>query len=481
LPKQDCHNDVSVGLDNNNFFLRNLFKQAVQAGLVWQHILERKMSATITFRQRILRAGSWTIGASVGSQLIRLASNLVMTRLLVPEMFGVMALANAIMAGMQLLSDLGLKQNIVQSHNGNAPAFLNTVWTIQIMRGGLIWLLMLGIAGAIYLTDAVHWWHVDSVYADPILPYVIVALSFNAMIGGLESTRLATASRNLALGRMYLLDLTCNLAGVFFMVSWAMVDRSIWALVYGTLFTSALRVLASHTLLPGIRNRLHWDKDSLHEIFNFGKWIFLTSILGFLAANGDRLLLGGLIDPATLGIYSIAFMMVSAIRDAFAVMGSNVAFPAFSEIVRSRKAALKQAYYRFRLPMDVATLVAAGMLFAAGHLLIQFLYDDRYLEAGHMLEILCIGLLEVRFSLAIQCFMALGIPKLMVPLILIRILALFGLMPIAFNLWGLDGALWIVGSSALFALPVTFYFKAKHDLFDLKRELIVLPLIGVVF
>lgn len=419
------------------------------------------------------------MGASAASQLMRLASSLVMTRLLVPEMFGVMALANTIMAGMQLLSDLGLRQNVVQSRNGNMPAFLNTVWTVQIARGGLIWLMLLGAALAVHVVDEAHWWREGSVYADPVLPLVIAALSFNALIGGFESTRLATASRNLALGRVYLLDLGCNLAGVFFMVAWALLDRSIWALVYGTLFTSALRVAASHTLLPGSGNRLHWDKDSLREIFSFGKWIFLTSILGFLAANGDRLLLGGLTDPATLGLYSIAFMMVGAMRDAFAMMASNVAFPAFSEIVRTRKAALKESYYRFRLPMDAATLVAAGMMFAAGDLLIRLLYDDRYLQAGHMLEILSIGLLEVRYALAIQCFMALGMPKLMVPVIAVRTLALFGLMPVAFHFWGLDGALWVIGASAVLALPVTFHLKIGQGLFDLKRELIVLPLMVV--
>ena len=437
------------------------------------------MSITLTFRQRIVRAGSWSIGANAMSQVMRLGSNLIMTRLLVPELFGVMALANVIMAGMQLLSDLGLRQNIIQSRRGNDSVFLNTVWTVQIVRGGLIWLLMLVTAGAIYLSTTADLWHIDSVYAAPVLPLVIIALSFNALISGFESTRLATASRNLALGRTTLIDLSCNLAGVVFMVSWAMFDHSIWALVYGTLFTSALRVLASHTLLPGIRNRIHWEKASLLEIFSFGKWIFLTSILGFLAANGDRLLLGALVGPAVLGIYSIAFMMVSAFRDVFSQLSGNVAFPAFGEVVRNRNDALKRTYYKFRLPLDVASLLTAGILFSAGHLLIQFLYDDRYVMAGHMIEILCISLFEVRFILAGQCFMAMGLPRLLVPIISIRIAALFGLMPLAFYIWGLEGALWIAGGSGLFALPIIIYLKIKHGLFDLRRELSVLPLLAI--
>lgn len=430
-----------------------------------------------SLRSRVLRASGWTFGGHVAAQLLRLGSNLIMTRLLVPEMFGVMALANVVMVGLQLFSDLGLGQGIVQSRRGNDPSYLNTVWTAQIIRGGLLWLLALGIGLAIYLFAAWQWLPAGSVYVEPILPYVIAVLSFNALIGGFASTRLATASRNLALGRITLIELFSQVAALVLMIGWALWDRSVWALVAGSLLASMLRVFLGHAILPGERNTLHWDREAFREILGFGKWIFLTSILGFLAANGDRLLLGGLTDPATLGLYAIAFFMVSALQEVFTKLGGNVAFPALSEVVRERPEALKQAYYKFRLPLDAATLLATGLLFSAGHLLIQLLYDERYLAAGHMIEILCIALFEVRFSLAAQCFMAMGRPKLLVPIILVRLIALFGLLPLAYYGWGLNGALWIAGGSGLFALPVFIYLKIKHGLFDLRRELLVLPLL----
>ena len=143
--------------------------------------------------------------------------------------------------------------------------------------------------------------------------------------------------------------------------------------------------------------------------------------------------------------------------------------------MRERPEMLKQTYYKFRTPVDIATLLSAGLLFSAGHLLILVLYDDRYLPAGHMLEILSLSLFEVRYSLAGQCFMALGKPKLLIPIILIRLVALFGFLPVAYAWYGLNGALWIVGGSVLLTLPMTFYFKIKYGLFDQTRELRALP------
>jgi O-antigen/teichoic acid export membrane protein len=436
-------------------------------------------SPALPLRSRVLSAGLWTLGGHATSQALRLLSNLIMTRLLVPEMFGVMVLANVIMVGLALFSDIGLRQGIVQSKRGDDPNYLNTVWTIQIIRGVALTLLALGISLAIELLNTLQWLPTGSSYTDPILPFVIAALSFNALIGGFTSTQLASADRKLDLGRITMIELISQIVALVCMIGWAWVDRSIWALVAGSLLASLLRVILSHTMLSGTRNVLHWDKDAFHEVWGFGKWIVLTSIIGFLAANGDRLLLGGLTDPVTLGFYAIAFFMVSAIQEVFSKLIGNVAFPTFSEIVREQKVTLKSAYYKFRLPLDVTTLLAAGLLFSSGHLLIQLLYDDRYQAAGHMIEILCIGLFEVRFSLAGQCFMAMGKPKILVPIILIRLVALFTLLPLAYRFWGLDGALWIAGGSVLFTLPLTLYLKIQHGLFDLKRELALLPLLGL--
>ncbi len=74
----------------------------------------------------------------MASQGIRLGGNLIMARLLMPEMFGIMVIATTVSVVLHLLSDVGFRQNIIQSPRGNDPAFLNTVWTAQIIRGFIL-------------------------------------------------------------------------------------------------------------------------------------------------------------------------------------------------------------------------------------------------------------------------------------------------------------------------------------------------------
>jgi O-antigen/teichoic acid export membrane protein len=430
---------------------------------------------TPSLRRRIIGASSWVLSGHAVGQVLRLGSNLIMTRLLVPDMFGIMAVANVLIVGLALFSDLGLRQNIVQSRRGDDPHFLNTVWTVQIIRGVLIWLLALCLAILIYLVA--KWWPDAGVYAEPVLPYVIGALSINAIIRGFESTKIATANRNLLMGLIVRIEILSQLAGIVLMIIWAMIDRTIWALVIGSFLASITRVLLSHFALPGVSNKLQWDKNAIRDIIEFGKWVFLSSILTFLFRNGDRLILGGLISAKTLGVYSIAFLIVGAAQMVFAKLGRSVVFPALSIRYREQGSKTKNIYYKFRLLQDSAISFLVGFMVVAGGVIIEILYDDRYLEAGPMLQVLSLVLFFQRYALADNCYLAMGRPNLLAYLNIMRMVLLYTIVPAGFYFYALDGALWGIVLSYFSSIPASLYLKAKYGLLDIKKELITLPVI----
>jgi len=430
-------------------------------------------------KQRVLRAGGWTVAGFGLSQVIRFGSNLLMTRILVPEMFGVMAIAQMVMYGLALFSDVGLRQNIVQSKRGNDAAFLNTAWVIQIMRGVLIWCFALAVSLLVELANHFGMAPSNSVYTNPSLPYVIAIVSFSTVISGFASTKLYEASRNFSLGRVTQIEIGSQVAGVLCMIGWVAVDRSIWALVAGSLCSVLVGSILSHVWLPGVANRWQWDNMACREIIHFGKWIFLSSIIGFFVNSGDRVLLGGLVSASTLGVYVIAYLIVSSVENVLTKIIGNVSFPVLSEVVRERPAALKATYYRFHVIIASFTYFCAGILMMSGHVLIGLLYDRRYSDAGWMMEILAAALLTVPFEIAPQCFQALGMPKLLSNIIAIRLATLFLITPIGFHFFGLPGALWGIALSSYSGLPPIIFYMAKYGLLDIKKELLLLPMILV--
>jgi hypothetical protein len=126
--------------------------------------------------------------------------------------------------------------------------------------------------------------------------------------------------------------------------------------------------------------------------------------------------------------------------------------------------------------------MVVGFLFFSGHSIVNLLYDRRYYDAGHMVEALSIGLIEIRTAISIQCFLALGKSKLLMPSSFIKLVIIFSMVPITFNLWGLDGALWVIGGSSIFPFLLVSYLNIKNKIFDIKLELITIPsiLIGAL-
>lgn len=439
------------------------------------------MTGKLNFRRRIVHASVWTIGGHASSQALRLVSNLLMTRLLMPDAFGIMAIANIFIIGLALFSDVGLGQSVVRSKRSEDSSFTNTVWSLQVARGLLICLTALGLAIALGATSSSGVFAADSVYGRPELPWILALLSLSPAIAGLESTKMALASRALNVKLVTFVEMSSQVGALCLMLAWAYLAPSIWVLAVGAIAASTIRTMLTHLAIPGNANRFQWDKEAVTEVLGYGKWIFLSSILGFAVLNGDKLILGGLIDASTLGMFSLASFLVSAIQLVFNKLSSSVAFPTFCEVARTRPQDLRNTYYKLRLPIEIASLFAAGFLFAAGHLVANILYDQRYQQVGILLEILSISLLEVRYGVAGQCLMAMGHSKAFTILIAVRLpLVVLGL-PAAYAAYGLEGAAWVVGGNVLITIPLILFYKHRFHLLEIKKELVTLPILVVGF
>ncbi|MNO57058.1 colanic acid exporter [compost metagenome] len=438
------------------------------------------VSAAASLRKRALRAGSWNLVSQVASQVMRLGGNLIMARLLLPEMFGVMVIATTVSILLHLLSDVGLRQNIIQSHRGDDPDFLNTAWTVQIIRGFLLFALTLLLALGAWLAQLAELWPADSTYAAPVLPMVLAVTGLSAAIWGFQSTKIDVAVRTFQQKRVVLVDLASQVAGLVVMLVLGLLTHSIWALVLSGLVSAVVWTVLGHTALEGPNNHLRWDRSALTELIVFGRWILLSSMVGVLAMYGDRMWFGASMSAAQLGVYSIAVLILGAVQTALMKIVGAVALPAFSEAARSDdKPRLKALYFRFRLLVDLLVLFICGGFLTASPLLIGWMYDDRYREAGPMLAILSLSFIVLRYTLAHQVWIALGLTKYQAMDNIIRLVSLWGLLPLLLAIGGVEWAIWGVALHAVPTLVLVVYVNCKLDIFSLKRELVVLPMLLV--
>ncbi|NEP57826.1 MAG: oligosaccharide flippase family protein [Symploca sp. SIO2G7] len=334
-----------------------------------------------SIRKKAIIGSLWTVAGFGAGQVLRFGSNLILTRLLVPELFGVMTLVNIFIIGLQLFSDTGVGPSIIRNKRGNEPIFLNTAWTLQVIRGFILWL------GSLLLT-----WPVAQFYNKPQFLWLVPVAGLTTIITGFESTSRFTLNRNLAVRELAIFELGSQAISVGVMIIWALFSPSIWALVGGNIVSASIKVVWSHRLIPGYSNRFAWDKEVAQELFSFGRWIFISTALTFLSAQSDRLTLGKLISDELLGVYSIAFNLAQLPRAVIGAVGGKVIFPAFAKSADLPRAELRAKILKNRKLIVFPTAFALAVLVSFGDLVILTLYDDRYTKASWMLPILALGI-----------------------------------------------------------------------------------------
>ena len=390
----------------------------------------------------------WTVAGFGVGQVLRFAANIVMARLLFPEAFGLVALASVFLMGLHLFADVGIRTSIIQHKRGDEPDFLNTAWTLQIIRGFLLFLASMVLAWpAAYLRET----------PEPLLFWVLIIMGSTAIIEGFNSTAIVTLSRRLQPARRVLLELGTQVASLSVMIGWAWTSPTVWALVAGSVVSPLVTMLLSHVVIPGFRNRLHWDREAVHDLMHFGKWIYISTACTFLAGQADRLVVG-FQSLALLGVYHFATQLAQIPAQLMSAFAGQLVFPLYSRLHQSGRD-IKEFFNRIHLVgAGFASLLIAGVI-ATGQSVVQCLYDQRYQGAAWMLPLLAIGVwFQVLESLEGSILWALGRSRPSAISNAGKVLALFVAVPVGYHLAEIPGMVlgFVVGDFVRYILTVYF-------------------------
>jgi O-antigen/teichoic acid export membrane protein len=426
---------------------------------------------------RVLRAGKWTLGSQLVAQFLRLATNVVLARLLFPDAFGLMAVVNMLITALVLFSDIGISRAVIQSRRGDDPVLLDTAWSVQVLRGFGLAGCCLAAAGAIALGAHLHLFQASTVYADPRLPLLIVVFAVTPAIQGFDSICIAQSKRKMHLHTLTKIELAGQLVSAVVMIIIAYTTRSVWTLVFGAMAAAATRTWLGHRILPGYRAGFRIDKGAMDEILKSGRWIFVSSILTFLAMNSDRVLLGGSIDARSFGLYSIALLMANVLQGLATKMCSSIVYPALAEVHRERPQDLGKTLAKFQWGYDALVTSLGAALATAAPALIGVLYDRRYHDAGWMLSVLAVATIGVRYQIVEECYQAAHKPQYATVANLIRLCTLAVGIFVGRHYFGLPGAITAVALTSFAAWPLAIWFKVHHGVFSWRAEALLVPAI----
>jgi O-antigen/teichoic acid export membrane protein len=405
---------------------------------------------------RALRGSAITAGSYAVAQGLRLVSNLVLARLLFPEAFGMMALVTVVIVGLQMFSDTGIGPAISRSTRGDDPAFLDTAWTVQVVRGVILW----AAAAAISVPFAAF-------YGAPELRMLLPVAALSLVIAGFNPTRIETAHRHLMLGRVTMLDLASQVAGIAVMIALAWATGSVWALVAGAVVGAAVKLVLTSAFLPGAANRFHWDRAAGGELLGFGKWILLSTICGFAMAQGDRLILGAYLTLEQLGIYNIGYFLASFPWLLGGAVTMRVMIPLYRDDPAGAKAGNGARVRRLRWGMTGGLLALLAGMALGGVPLVGLLYDDRYLAAGAIVVMVaCVQMPAVIGMTYDQAALAAGDSRGFFWVLLAKAMVQTAAFLIGAEWGGLVGALAGQGIALAAVHPVVIWLARRHGVWD---------------
>ena len=410
---------------------------------------------------RVLRSASWMVIGYGGSQALRLAANLVLTRLLFPEAFGLMALVSVVSIGLSLFSDVGVGPSIAQSKRGDDPDFLNTAWTIQVTRGLLLW----GLTGLIA-------WPMAQFYAAPELTLYLPIAGIGLMIAGFNPTRIETANRHLLVGRLTVLELTSQVIGIGTMIVLAATMQSVLALVLGGVVQALAHLVLTHFGLPGAANRFRWEKAAAKELIHFGKWIFLSTAFWFATSQGDRAILGKFVSLESLGVYNIGYFLASFPMLLGHAVNQRLMIPIYRDkpVAAAPENRRKQRMVRGGLSAVLLSLL--WLMAWIGPSLVELLYDDRYTLAGPMVVLISLALAPAVIGMTYdQAALAEGNSRAFFVYTASRALLQTVLFLAGVIFFGLPGGIAALGLSMLAAYPVLIWLARKHEVWDMMHDL----------
>jgi len=411
-------------------------------------------------KRKAIEASAFVLFGFGLSQVIRLAGNIALTRLLAPELFGLLNIARVFVVGIWLFSDIGLGPAIVRSERADEPVFLNTVWTLQVIRGGVISALCVIIA-----------YPVSLVYKEPKLFLVVIAIGALEIPSAFLSTALPLLNKRLQQRRLTQMELAIQCASLACMIATAYFYRSVWALLLGELLGNVIRLVWSHRINAECPNRFALEREAAKEVISFGKWILLSTAMNFLATQADRMLLGKLFTLGWFGVYSVAINLAELPKQVVSRLSSSVLFPLISSYARFPREELRE---KIRKPRGkILPLVALGLaLFSCfGDIAIRILYDQRYDAAAWMLPILAIGMWPLVLVATVDgCLLSLGKPKFIAYGNLAKFLYMLVAIPLSFKLWSYKGAIAAVALNDIPSYVIINYGLKKERLSFMKQD-----------
>ena len=336
---------------------------------LFQRIKGQLLAAEGSLKAKVFRGGAWLGVGSLTEQVVRFGRSIILARLLAPEAFGVMAVVLSASTLIHSLTDIGVREAIIQNPRGGEDEYIDSAFWLALGRA-------LALAACIFLVAP---WLAKFYGNAELVPLLRVA-SLGVLIDGAWSPRMYIAIKQLRFSRFAAINHGGGIAGVIFTVIFSYFIRDVWALVIGSAVESFCRVALSYAFYPYLP-KIAWHRDATRDLLHFSRGLFGLSFLNLIFAKTDIFVLAKLYSPTQLGLYSMAIYLAQTPTSFIMNLLGQTMLPTYAHIRgdqdRENRILLRVTSLIFVLGMPVILFV-----YFCGRSVLDLAFGGRYSAAA---------------------------------------------------------------------------------------------------
>ena len=323
---------------------------------------------------RAMRGAFWSVLEKWGSRLTQLLVFVLLSRLLDPTVFGVIAIASVVLDLVRILVDQGFSQAIVVEDDPDR-SFLSTAFWVGLATSAAL-------TAAMFLTAPL----VADFYDEPQLTGVLRWLSLGFVLQAAASVPQALLAREFRFRELAQRRLVSVFLGGVAGVVLAATGAGVWSLVVQTLVTTGSAVVilyAATRFRPSFTfARAHWRR-----LVRFSGGVLGVDLMTWLVNNVDKLIVGAVLGTRALGYYYVAWRILMLVTEVMTGVMSAVALPVFSRMRDDRELTVRALFRATKLSVSLAAPIFVAVLVLAPDL-VPVVFGAQWRDAVPLAQVL---------------------------------------------------------------------------------------------
>ena len=390
---------------------------------------------------KVVKGSQWVFLLKIFERVLAMVRLFLLARILQPDDFGVFAAALLVISSVEIFTRFGFEEALLFKKD-NIEQYSHVAFFMQVVKSVIIFAI-------VFILSPVF----ASYFEVKELTNVIRVLVIAQLFIGFRSIGLVLLRKKIAFAEQTILQFFGFISNLIVSVAGAYIYQSVWSLVFGYLISELIITIGSY-FIHEYRAKWVYDPKIIKDLFKFGIWLLLATILSFVTQNGDKAILGKLLPIKILGAYYLAQTLSTSIISFVTKPISNVLKSAYCEI-QDETERLQNGIYNAAGIISVFVFPTCFGLFVISSELTNIFLGDKWIHVATLLPVFMIGrMFEGMSHIIAPIFIAKGQTKYNFYLQLVSSLTLVVSIYPLFLQYGYMG----IAYSNLFTMFIRFVF-----------------------